>query len=697
MIIKTLTKYYFQLFLFVVALLCNCFVLLAQKINSEQFSLATQKKNYAEIEVLKKDVELQLSEFFDKSSELILFHQSESPIGKHFYFKKIIEGFPIENSYVKVNVTTEGKVFQAYHNLFKNDEVKLLKAHKKTNLDLSTFLNKGAYRLEKPQEKVWLLNQANLLELFTKVYVQQADKYFTLYFDKNKTLYQKVDRSFYFQSCKNHIHKNCEHHFNTDSLIQVSVFLPDPLTSAETYYGGDFVDNEDKDNEALNAQIFNKTVRAKFENDKFILENNFIKINDNLPPNTSIFQSQVPNFVLTRSDNGFEDVMVYYHISKFQEYIQSLGFSFTEKVFADPHSLNGADQSRFIADANGKIYLDFGEGNVDDAEDADVIIHEYIHALSYMANNSNTGVERRALDEAMGDYFATSWSRQFSNFRWQDMFTWDGHNEFWNGRNMQTNKRYPSNVTNDIYGSSEVFSSTLMEIYEHLGAEVTDKLALQLLYLLTPNMNMRNAANALLEADDLLFGSENKTVISQILYKRGLLTNLQISAGIDTVICLGNNVILGEEGWNFNGLQFNWISSNLNETIQQSDSSFINVNPIATTTYTLQTNDENYDTTYEDEVTIVVETCFNENENVVLLNTQNFANGVGDLLLYFSENVEMYDYKVYDLNGRIIKTANSSSNESTYLEMQNLTPGVYLIKIEINNSTDMIFKVLKSK
>ena len=87
----------------------------------------------------------------------------------------------------------------------------------------------------------------------------------------------------------------------------------------------------------------------------------------------------------------------------------------------DPSGLSGADNSHYLG---GSGQLAFGEGGVDDAEDADVIVHEFGHALSDHASPlSNTGLERRAIDEGYGDYFAASYSRKFSDYNWENIFS----------------------------------------------------------------------------------------------------------------------------------------------------------------------------------------------------------------------------------------------------------------------------------
>jgi len=54
-------------------------------------------------------------------------------------------------------------------------------------------------------------------------------------------------------------------------------------------------------------------------------------------------------------------------------------------------------------------YLRFGKGGVDDAEDAEVIVHEYGHAVhDAQVPGFGTSVEAGSIGESFGDYFAVS-------------------------------------------------------------------------------------------------------------------------------------------------------------------------------------------------------------------------------------------------------------------------------------------------
>ena len=127
---------------------------------------------------------------------------------------------------------------------------------------------------------------------------------------------------------------------------------------------------------------------------------------------------------------------VFYHIDKMRRYIESLGFTdvnpqaYSGGILCDPHGLNGDDNSHFIPSQDR---LAWGEGGVDDAEDADVIWHEFGHAIQDFIVAGFQGNE--GLGEGFADYWAESYSRSLGTWAKTDeeynwVYGWDGHNEF---------------------------------------------------------------------------------------------------------------------------------------------------------------------------------------------------------------------------------------------------------------------------
>src|SRR3954466_11292693 len=116
-------------------------------------------------------------------------------------------------------------------------------------------------------------------------------------------------------------------------------------------------------------------------------------------------------FVYTRDQDQFEQTMGYYWVTQAQRYIQSLGFGSTLPAVNNRQQLlrinqYGGDNS-FYRNGTKKLTITLGKGGVDDAEDAEVIVHEYGHSVQ---DNQVPGFgstpDAGAIGEAFGDYLA---------------------------------------------------------------------------------------------------------------------------------------------------------------------------------------------------------------------------------------------------------------------------------------------------
>jgi hypothetical protein len=90
-------------------------------------------------------------------------------------------------------------------------------------------------------------------------------------------------------------------------------------------------------------------------------------------------------FIYTRDQDQFEQTMGYYWVTQAQRYIQSLGFGSTLPAVNERQQLLRMDQfggdNSFYREGTGKLTITLGKGGVDDAEDAEVIVHEYGHSV----------------------------------------------------------------------------------------------------------------------------------------------------------------------------------------------------------------------------------------------------------------------------------------------------------------------------
>jgi zinc metalloprotease ZmpB len=298
------------------------------------------------------------------------------------------------------------------------------------------------------------------------------------------------------------------------------VYLSDPLSAAHKIYGtAGFVDNNDRNSDSLAAYRTMVSLDSiTFANGNFTLAGPFCTIADIESPVDSPYVSSTSDgFQFDRSQPGFEAANAYYHVSTAYKRLRDLGFASTrlQQIRIDPHGFQGQDNSHYSPSGN---WISFGTGGVDDAEDADVIWHEYGHAIQYSLAPSWGGGEMTALGEGYSDYWAASyahslnqWTSTDDQFAW--VYKWDGHNSYWAGRRLDDSRTYPfDNLSPHVAG--QIWSSALMEIWKDLGRDITDRIVLKSLCYLTYGSTAVDAAHAVLQADrDLYNGIHTASLV----------------------------------------------------------------------------------------------------------------------------------------------------------------------------------------
>lgn len=453
--------------------------------------------------------------------KLSLNTKKESPFSIHYQFNQNLNGILIKDASIKINLSKNGKVLSVFSNWLDTVPASVDAANDETKNNLITHAD--AYMAKKGEvfdtEKTFVyVFEENELKLYLQLnFREQNGLGKEILINQSGIVSEKTTSVF----------------LSIDSTVSGKVFNPDPLTTAQVAYGGTYIDNNNADSSPINNERQTKEFKADFDGAVFRLKNSFIQLQDINSDGTIPVVSSSPVFDFTRSQSGFEDVNAYYHLSRQREYIHSLGFTSADALAKiDPHG-TADDNSYFTAPNN----ILFGTGGVDDAEDADVLLHEYSHFVSYnSAPNSNSGFERNSIDEAIADYFAASYSKRVSDYNSGWVYNWDGHNEFWNGRIVNSSKHYPEDLsTTSYYKNAELLSSTLMNIYDELGYAYTDSLVLSALYFFAPNMTQAQVAKSLLQCDTLLTGGKNSCTIYKHCHNRGYLAFEQNSCGISAI------------------------------------------------------------------------------------------------------------------------------------------------------------------
>jgi hypothetical protein len=187
----------------------------------------------------------------------------------------------------------------------------------------------------------------------------------------------------------------------------------------------------------------------------------------------------------TRGDKRFEGPMAYAHLDRMQRYFQALGFTGAAGVNAEPQDtytirVEGFDNSFYMP---AQDLMLFGAGGVDDAEDGEVVLHEYGHAVqdAQVPGWGNTH-EGGSMGEGFGDwlagnYYAGSISRGFQD---ECIADWDATSYSDENppclRRLDRDKHYPEDMTNtSVHADGEIWSAFLWTIRNTLPRKSLDR------------------------------------------------------------------------------------------------------------------------------------------------------------------------------------------------------------------------------
>jgi subtilisin-like proprotein convertase family protein len=321
------------------------------------------------------------------------------------------------------------------------------------------------------------------------------------------------------------------------------VFDPDPRTTLRDNYLRDF----DPASEFTDAYYTRDLLDIEYSGGVYRLNGPWVSIIDWDSPSTPPSTTPDGNWDRPRGVNSFNDAMTYFHLDQSQRYMQSLGFTGAMAIQdgpigADTDGFGGADNSAYYPGANR---LTFGHGCVDDNEDADVILHEYMHGIHHDINSNWFGGDSGAIGEGLGDYWGGSYSygTEYGPVFFPDyIFHWDGHgagNWCWPGRRMdRTNLQYvhsqtygahqgiPGGISDELW-STPIFQSlrTLVETHGETRESV-DTIILESQFGMGSGLKMRDLANSIIATAQTMYPDSPH---AQVFVEKFLVHNIIIA------------------------------------------------------------------------------------------------------------------------------------------------------------------------
>lgn len=235
-----------------------------------------------------------------------------------------------------------------------------------------------------------------------------------------------------------------------------------------------------------------------------------------------------------RDSDQFEQVMGYYWVTTAQRYLQHLGFGsalrpVNQRQIELRINQYGGDNSFFRGD---KANITLGKGGVDDAEDAEVIVHEYGHSVQDgQVPGFGTNLESGAIGEAFGDYLAvavTSWATGTPSGAPEPCVAdWDSVS-YTSGpthclRRLDGTKHYPEDMVGEVHADGEIWSRALWDIRQALGDGKAGTLIVEAQFAFAPDTSFRSAAEATVAAAQRLYGAEAAQATRKAFADRGIL------------------------------------------------------------------------------------------------------------------------------------------------------------------------------
>ena len=306
-----------------------------------------------------------------------------------------------------------------------------------------------------------------------------------------------------------------------------TVFYPNPV---QTLGRQDLVDLKDADQPVL-APAYRRVPLSNLDGSG-TLTGRYVVVKSQTGTPARLTGANFPDW--HRDVDQFEQVMGYYWVDTAQAYLQSLGFGsrlrpVNQRQIELRIDQYGGDNSFFRED---KANITLGKGGVDDAEDAEVIIHEYGHSVQDgQVPGFGTNLESGAIGEAFSDYLSvavTSWQTGVPTKTPEACVAdWDSTSYTRTVphclRRLDGNKMYPRDVVGEVHADGEIWSRALWDIRTALGDTTATTLIVDAQFDFAKDTSFHDAALNTVAAAKRLYGNKAENATRAAFEARGIL------------------------------------------------------------------------------------------------------------------------------------------------------------------------------
>ena len=166
---------------------------------------------------------------------------------------------------------------------------------------------------------------------------------------------------------------------------------------------------------------------------------------------------------------------------------------------------------------------------MDDAEDAEVIVHEYGHAIQdTIVPGFGQSHEGESMGEGFSDYVAGSFFCKYKKkSRKVKLAEWDAKGYVGGPyeclRRLDSNKHYPEDMEEEEHSDGEIWSACLWKIRKLLGKKKADTVILESHFYLNQYSDFKDGAEAIIMAKKNLYGDKKTKALNKIFQERGIL------------------------------------------------------------------------------------------------------------------------------------------------------------------------------